>query len=328
MVMKIVRKQITTSEYAIYNGDSCRVLPTLPDESVGLSVFSPPFASLYSYSDDDADLGNSKTYEEFFEHYNFIVRELYRLMLPGRIVAVHCMDLPTFKSSGEEIGLRDFSGDLIRCHQKSGFIFHSRHCIWKDPLVAATRTKALGLAHKQIVKDSAMCRTGIPDYLLAFRKPGENPKPISHERGLCKYPGSRSIPTGLERFRGHDEQGTNKLSHWIWQQIASPVWMDIRQTHVLPYRPARDADDERHICPLQLDTIERCIMLWSTPGDIVLTPFMGVGSEVFVAVKNKRKAIGIELKSRYFRQAARNLKSLQNKQARRTLPEVEDDSDD
>lgn len=316
----VVTEQKHTKRFSIYCGDSCEVLPTLPDESVGFSVFSPPFADLYSYSDDYRDMSNAKSYKEFFKHFAFLVEQLARLMMPGRVVAVHCQDLPTFKSAGEQIGQRDFPGDLIRCFEHCDFIYHSRHCIWKDPLIAATRTKAIGLAHKQIVKDSAMCRMGIPDYILGFRKPGENPKPISNENGLTEYCGSRPVPRELGRYVGWgknlldddtiEPQSKNKRSHWIWQQYASPVWFDIRQTYVLPYREARDKDDEKHICPLQLDTIERCMTLWSAPGDTVLTPFMGVGSEVYVAVKNGRRGIGIELKHSYWKQALENIRSL------------------
>ena len=305
-----VKKQVITKEYALYCGDCCKVLPDLPSDSVGFSIFSPPFCNLYSYSDDPADMGNSKTYDEFFSHFAFLVDELHRLLMPGRIVAVHCMDLPTYKRNGVEIGLEDFPGDLVRCFKSKGFVYHSRHCIWKDPLIAATRTKAIGLAHKQIVKDSSMCRTGIPDYILAFRKKGDNPKPIKNESGLTEYHGSRSIPTHLSVFDGHKEQGTNKKSHWIWQQYASPVWFDIRQTKVLKHREARGQDDEKHICPLQVDVIQRCVTLWSTKGDVVLTPFMGVGSEVYVAVRNGRKGIGVELKDSYFKQAVKNLRNV------------------
>jgi len=308
----VVKKQKITKAFVLYCGDSCEVLPDLPDESIGFSLFSPPFADLYSYSDDVADMSNSSSYEEFFEHFEFLIEQLFRLMMPGRVVAVHCMDLPTYKTRGEEIGIRDFPGDIIRSFVKFGFIQHSsRITIWKDPLLAAVRTKAIGLAHKQIVKDSAMCRIGIPDYILSFRKPGENPKLVGHPNGLTKYYGSRSVPTKLDHFVDFDgEQKINKRSHWIWQQYASPVWFDIRQTRVLPYRQARDGDDEKHICPLQLDTIERCMELWSAKGDTFLSPFMGVGSEVFVAVKNRRRAVGIELKGSYYNQALRNLRSL------------------
>lgn len=308
-----VKKQVHTKEYSVYCGDCCEVIVGIPDDSIGLCIHSPPFAQLYSYSDSVEDMSNCKSYDEFFTHYGFLSDELYRTMMPGRIVAIHCMDVPTFKNNGEEIGLKDFSGDIIRLFQKSGFIFHSRHCIWKDPLIAAVRTHAIGLAHQQIVKDSAMCRTGIADYLLAFRKPGDNPKPISNEDGLTVYHGERKVPRELDKYIGWKDQGTNKRSHWIWQQYASPVWDDIRQTNVLPFREARDEDDERHLCPLQLDVIERCIALWSSKGDVVFTPFMGVGSEVYVAVKNGRKGLGAELKNRYFRVALRNLESLNGK---------------
>ena len=315
-----VKHQLIKKQFAVYCGDCVEVLPTLPDESVGFSIFSPPFADLYSYSDEDRDMSNVKDYEDFFEHFDFLVQELFRLMMPGRVVAVHCMDLAAFKSKGEEIGIKDFPGDLIRAFQKRGFIFHSRHCIWKDPLIAATRTKAIGLAHKQIVKDSAMVRTGIPDYIVAFRKPGENPKLVSNKSGLTEYVGSRSIPREFDRFLNFQgDQKVNKRSHWIWQQYASPVWFDIRQTRVLKYREAKDQDDEKHICPLQLDTIERCMTLWSTKGDVVLTPFAGVGSEVFVAVKMGRRGLGVELKPSYYRQMIRNLRTLRRTKTTKLL---------
>ena len=312
-----VKNQLITREFAIYNGDCCDVIKKLKSDSIGFSIFSPPFCNLYSYTDSERDMGNSKSYKEFFEHFDYLIDELYRIMMLGRIVAVHCMDLPINKCDAGYIGLRDFPGDIIRAFQKVGFIFHSRHCIWKDPLLAAVRTKAIGLAHKQIIKDSVMCRVGIPDYILAFRKKGENSIPAANLNGLTTYYGSRNIPNELDRFLGHTEQKTNKRSHWIWQQYASPVWWDIRQTNVLPYREGRGGEDEKHICPLQLDTIERCIALWSTENDIVFTPFMGVGSEVYVAVKNKRKGIGIELKESYFKQAIKNIRSIINTRERK-----------
>jgi len=244
---------------------------------------------------------------------------LHRITKPGRIVSVHCMDLPIFKSDSGFVGQRDFPGKIIRLFCKEKFIYHSRHCIWKDPLIAVVRTHSIGLAHKQLIKDSSMCRTAIPDYILSFRKKGENTKPIKNENGLITYYGSRSIPKELDRFIGHKEQKTNKRSHWIWQQYASPVWFDIRQTRVLPYRKGKGIDDEKHICPLQLDTIERCIMLWSAKGDIVFSPFMGIGSEIYVAVKNKRKGIGIELKSSYYKQAIRNMTNITRKKERDIL---------
>ncbi len=308
-----VKTQVITKRYALYNGDCCEVIKDIKDDSIGFSIFSPPFCNLYSYSDDNRDMGNSKSYKEFFKHFDYLVKELYRVLMPGRIVAVHCMDLPIHKRDMGFVGLRDFPGGIIKLFKKNGFIYHSRHCIWKDPLIAAVRTKTIGLAHKQIIKDSSMCRTGIPDYIVSFRKKGDNIKPIEHENGLIGYYGSRNIPAKLDRFIGHKEQKSNKRSHWIWQQYASPVWFDIRQTNVLPYRKARGRDDEKHICPLQLDVIERCMVLWTAKNDIVLTPFMGVGSEIYVAVKNNRKGIGIELKLSYYKQAVKVMSSIEKR---------------
>ena len=296
-----VKDQIVTKSYALSNGDSCEVLKTLPDNSVDFSIFSPPFADLYCYSDNPADLGNSRTYDEFFQHFGFIIRELARVIKPGRLCAVHCIDIPAMKERDGYIGLKDFPGDIVRAFQSAGMIYHSRHVIWKDPLIEATRTKAIGLMHKQLCKDSSMCRSGLPDYLLAFRSHGENSVPISHHDGLTRYCGKADI--------GGDGV---KRSHNIWRAYASPVWMDIRQTHTLDARKARDANDEKHLCPLQLDVIERACVLWSNPGEVVLTPFMGVGSEVYGAVINGRKGIGIELKPSYYKQAVRNLESAQS----------------
>jgi DNA modification methylase len=319
MVVEVKEKgQVTTDAYAIYNGDCVKVVKGFPDESVGQITFSPPFASLFSYSDDYDDMGNCKTYDEFFVHFGFLAKELHRVLKPGRIMAVHCMDLPVLKGDTGHIQLQDFSGDIVRLFKSHGFLYHSRHCIWKDPLEAAFRTKALGLAHKQIVKDSSMCSMGIPDYILAFRKKGENPEPIRHSEGLTEYCGAREVPRNLDQFMEGVNPFTNKpwkpkenkRSHWIWQQYASPVWFDVRQGRVLPYREAKERDDLRHICPLQLDTIERCLTLWSNPGDVVLSPFAGCGSEVYTAVKMSRKGLGVELKGSYFRQMKRNLASL------------------
>ncbi len=307
-------KRVKTNQYAIYLGDCCKVLPKLPAETVGFSLFSPPFVDLYSYTDNIADMGNSKDYATFFQHFSFLVRELHRLLLPGRVVAVHAMDLPTHKRSGEEIGLRDFPGDIIRCFLEHGWIYHTRFVIWKDPLIAATRTKAIGLAHKQIIKDSALCRTGIPDYILAFRKKGENPVPIKHSKGFSEYHGARQVPGSLNAYTSNGEPSKNKRSHWVWQQYASPVWMDIRQTKVLPFREGRDNEDDKHICPFAVDVVERCIELWSTKGDVVLDPFGGVGTTPYVAVKNGRKGLATEIKPSYFRQMQRNLESLTRKQ--------------
>ena len=288
--------QCVTDSYALYNGDCIDVMDTLPPSTVDFCLFSPPFADLYCYSDNDADLGNCRDYDEFFTHFAFVIEQLFRLVKPGRIVAVHCMELPSHKSHDGVIGIKDFPGALVRAFSDAGFIYHSRHVIWTDPLLAAVRTKALGLMHKQLVKDSTMSRAGLQTYLLGFRAPGDNVVPVAH-------------PTGLARYCGTNDPGLSgvKRSHHIWRAYASPVWMDIRQTLTLNVRAAREPDDEKHLCPLQLDVIERACVLWSNPGDVVLTPFMGVGSEVYGAIINGRKAIGIELKPAYYKQAVRNL---------------------
>lgn len=322
--MKVkVTDQLITDSHAIYCGDCVQVVRGIPDESVGFTCFSPPFSDLYAYSDFAEDMGNNDR-RHFIDHFEYLVEELFRITVPGRVVAVHCTDLPTFKRSGEEIGMDDFPGDIIRAFRANGFTYHSRHMIWKDPLIAATRTHAIGLAHQQIVKDSTMCRMGMADQVVAFRKPGENPKPVSNEGGLTTYHGTSSVPRELERYVGWKDQRTNKRSHWIWQQYASPFWDDIDQTMVLPFIAAKDGDDQRHVCPLQLQVIERMVALWSAPGDVVFTPFAGVGSEVYVAVKNGRLGIGVELKNRYYRQALRNLQSLDSGTKRRRISSVED----
>lgn len=285
--------------FAMYNGDCVEVVRGIPEHSVGFAIFSPPFASLYTYSNSARDMGNCKTDEEFMENFSFLVEELARVMMPGRIVAFHCMNLPTSKERDGFIGIKDFRGELIRCFQKSGFIFHSETCIWKDPLIAATRTKALGLMHKQLCKDSALSRCGIPDYLVAVRAPGENPQPIRH-------------PDGLTEFYGENEPTSGNLSHERWRRYASPVWMDINPSNTLQKESAREHDDERHICPLQLDVIDRGIHLWSTPGDVVLSPFAGIGSEGHEALRLGRRFIGIELKKSYFDQAVKNLVNAEN----------------
>lgn len=282
--------------YALYNGDCCEVLEAIPDGSIGHSIFSPPFADLYCYSDNERDMGNCRGMDDFMAHFGVLIGHLARVMQNGRIVAVHCMDIPAMKERDGFIGLKDFPGEIIRAFQAHGFIFHSRVCIPKDPLIEATRTKAIGLMHKQLLKDSTMSRMGIADYIVAMRKPGQNADPVSHGDGLSEYAGS------------HDPGGVGvKRSHNIWRAYASPVWDDIRQTRTLNGTRARDEEDEKHICPLQLDTIERCITLWSNPGNTVLTPFMGIGSEAFCAVRMGRKAVGVELKESYFRQAVKNV---------------------
>lgn len=290
--------------WCIYNGDSSEVLKSIPDNSIHFSVFSPPFSSLYSYSNSERDLGNSRNDEEFYNHFQFIIAELYRVIMPGRLVSFHCMNIPSSKEKHGFIGIRDFRGDLIRNFQKAGFIYASEVCIWKDPLLAATRTHALGLAHKQICKDSTMCRMGLPDYLITMRKPGENAEPVSHSNGFEKYIGCHEDEP---KARKTDDPATNKYAHEVWQRYASPVWMDIDSTDTL--QSMAEEKDERHICPLQRQVIERALELWSNPGDVVLTPFAGIGSEVYYSIKMGRKAIGIELKTAYWNQAVKNMQS-------------------
>lgn len=272
------KNQYISESCAIYNGDCVELIQGLPDESVGFSIFSPPFAELYTYSDELADMGNSRDYNEFFEAFNFLVRELYRVLWSGRNIAVHCMDLPIQKGKEGYIGLRDFSGMILKSFEDAGFIYHSRVTIWKNPVTEMQRTKALGLLHKQLKKDAAMSRVGIPDYLMVFRKEGEHQHPVHCD-----------IPVDL------------------WQKWASPVWMDIDYSNTLNRTAARDEKDEKHICPLQLDTIDRAINLWSNKGDVVLTPFMGIGSEVYQSILDERKGIGFELKDSYFREAVKNI---------------------
>lgn len=268
-------------EYAAYHGDCVDVVRQLPDASVGFSIYSPPFSNLFTYSDSIADMGNSATDGEFFQHYRYLIAEKTRVTNPGRLSAVHCSDLPLAKWKDGVIGIKDFSGDIIRSHQDAGWILHSRVTIWKDPVVEMTRTKALGLLYKQLKKDSTRSRVGMPDYLLVFRAPGTNYDPVGQDED--KFPVSQ------------------------WQKWASPVWMDIRQTDTLNVQQARDNSDEKHLCPLQLDLIERALLMWSNPGDTILSPFMGIGSEGVMSIKHRRRFIGVELKDSYFRVAAKNL---------------------
>lgn len=279
-----VKDQYITDNMALYNGDSCEVLKGIPDSSIHFSIYSPPFASLYTYSNSSRDLGNCRIQSEFYEHFEFIVSELYRVLIPGRIMAVHCTNLPTLKERDGFIGIRDFRGDLIRIFEKAGFIYHSEVCIWKDPVIAMQRTKALGLLHKQLKKDSTLSRQGIPDYLIAMRKPGANPEPVTHT--------NESFPVS------------------VWQRYASPIWTDINPSDTLQAKSARDEKDEKHICPLQLTVIRRALNLWTNPGDKVLTPFMGIGSEAVVSLELGRYAIGVELKDTWYQQAVRNCASV------------------
>ena len=310
-----VKAQQLTDRYAVYNGDSCEVLPTLPDGSVHLSIYSPPFAGLYKYSSDTRDVSNARSYAEFLDHYEFIIRELARLTLPGRISAVHCMDVP--KRGANIGGYIDFPGDVIRLHEKHGFEYLPRICIWKEPLAVRLRTMAKALAHRQIVEDSTLTNIASADYLIPFRKSGDNPVPVTHPEGLLHYAGQREIPRELLGYRGWSgKQTENRFSHWIWRQYASAFWDDIDVGRVLPFNDAKEPEDEEHPHALQLDVIERAVTLWSNPGEVVLTPFMGVGSEVYQPVRMGRRGIGIELKASYYAQALRNLELVDQPEAR------------
>ena len=301
-----VADQKITDKYAIYCADCIEVMQSLPKDKVHLSIYSPPFGGLYHYSSSERDLSNCKDYTQFFDHYAFVVRELFRLTVPGRMTAVHCMDVPSGNSGTDY--LIDFPGDIIRLHEKEGFRFIARYAIWKEPLAVRNRTMAKNLAHKTIVDDSSRCSVASADYLLVFRKKGQNPIPIAHPNGLMEYAGERQIPHELLPYRGwKGNQIENRYSHWIWRQYASAFWDDIRIGRVLPFKAARDSEDEKHVHPLQLDVIDRVMVLWSNPGETVLTPFMGVGSEVYGALCAGRKAIGIELKPSYYRQALKNV---------------------
>ncbi len=304
-----VADQTITDRYAIYQGDCMEVMQELPADSIHLSVYSPPFAGLYIYSSSERDLSNSRDYGEFFEHYEMVARELHRITLPGRMTAVHCMDVPN-SNTGKGDSMRDFPGDIIRMHQPLGWDYVARYSVWKEPLTVRNRTMTKALAHKTIVDDSSKCSNASADYLLVFRKRGENPLPIAHPAGLMEYAGAREVPHELLRYRGWTgNQIENRYSHWIWRQYASAFWDDVRLDRVLPYRKAREDEDEKHIHPLQLDVIDRVVTLWSNPGERVLTPFMGVGSEVYSAVRAGRLGIGAELKRSYYVQAVRNLEA-------------------
>jgi DNA modification methylase len=311
-----MNESVITDQYALYNGDCIAVMREMPDECVDMSIYSPPFCGLYNYSSDERDLSNCKSYQEFFEHYAYVVEQVARLTKPGRISGVHVMDVPgrgngpTAKmGSGANTGtgLIDFPGDVIRLHERFGFVFAGRRIIWKEPLGVRNRTMAKGLAHKQIVEDASLCDVASGDYLLMFRRVGENKVPVAHPTGLMEYAGANVMPAELQEYRGFKgNQILNRYSHWIWRNYASCVWMDIRLDHVIDYEESREPDDERHVHPLQLDVIHRACVLWSNPGEVVLTPFMGVGSEVYGAIRAGRKGIGIELKPSYYKQAVKN----------------------
>lgn len=318
------KEQLIKEEYAIYNTDCMEVLPTLGDESIDLSIYSPPFAGLYNYSSSDMDFSNCESKEQFLDQYEFLIKEMARVTKPGRITAVHCTDV--FDNSCR---LWDFPAEIIRLHQKYGFEYRNRITIWKEPLKVRMRTMVQSLMHKFIVEDSTRCFTAMPDYVLIFTKKGENQVPVTHPNGLTRYFGEIPVLPNIKRaynnanktdfneeqlwehlnreFKGHQDPKTNKLSHYIWQRYASSVWDDIRIDNVLPFRDSREEDDEKHVHPLQLDVIDRLVEMYSNKGEVVLTPFMGVGSEVYSPVSLGRKAIGIELKDSYFKQAKINL---------------------
>lgn len=304
-----VKEQKVTDEYAIYNGDSMEVMAKLPEDKIHFSVYSPPFGGLYHYSSNERDLSNCDNYDDFFGQFGYFIREIFRITMPGRMTAVHCADIPSGNSGNDH--LKDFTGDVIRAHEKEGWLYVARYAVWKEPFGVRLRTMAKGLAHKTLVDDSSKCTNAAADYLVVFRKPGENPEPISHPDGLneYEYAGSKEIPKDLQRdFDGN--QIENRYSHWVWRQYASAFWDDVRLDRVLPFQESRDEEDEKHVHPLQLDVIERAIILWSNPGDTVLTPFMGVGSEVYGAVSLGRKGIGIELKPSYYYQAVKNMETV------------------
>lgn len=303
--MAVIDQQVT-KKYAIYNSDCMSVMKDFPTGSIHLSVYSPPFGGLYHYSSDERDLSNCDDYDAFFSHYNFVVRELARITMPGRITCVHSMDVP--KSNSGTDALIDFPGDIVRLHEREGWEYTGRRAIWKEPLAVRLRTMQKNLAHASLVADSADCGVASADYLLTFRRRGENKVPIAHPVGMMDYAGERLPPNEILSYRGWTgKQTDNRFSHWIWRQYASSFWDDIRMNRVLPYREARDSEDEKHVHPLQLDVIDRCVTLWSNPGERVLTPFMGVGSEVYGAIMQGRLGIGIELKPSYYRQAVKNV---------------------
>lgn len=299
--------QCVTDKFAVYNGDCIEVMGDMPSGCVHLSIYSPPFGGLYHYSSNERDLSNCDDYDSFFNHYSFVVRELYRLTMPGRVTAVHCMDVPR-SNSGTDSYI-DFPGDIIRLHEREGWMYTGRRAIWKEPLAVRLRTMQKNLAHASLVADSIDCGVASADFLLTFRKRGKNPVPVAHPVGMLDYAGERVPPGDLLPYRGWTgKQTENRWSHWIWRQYADCMWDDIRMNRVLPYREARDSEDEKHVHPLQLDVIDRCVELFSNKGETVFTPFMGVGSEVYSPVLLGRRGIGAELKTSYYRQALKNVR--------------------
>ncbi len=325
----MVRNQLITNDYAIYNGDCVEVMGEFPDDSIHLSLYSPPFAGIYRYSSDERDMSNSRDYQEFLDHYDFLISETYRITMPGRMTLVHCMDIP-LSNTGKGDAMMDFPGDIIELHTKcrqdnctappldrrkgkcghGWFGYNARYHVWKEPLGVRNATMRKSLAHQTIVNDSSKCGVAGADYLLGFRKRGDNQIPISHPHGLTEYAGELEIPKELWKYRGWTgKQIENRYSHWIWRRYADAFWDDIRISRVLPYKKSREEEDEKHIHPLQLDVIDRAVALWSNPGEKVFTPFMGVGSEVYGAVKAGRVGIGVELKTSYYNQAVKNVQS-------------------
>jgi len=298
--------QIVTDDYVLYHGDCIEVMVDLPNDSVDLSIYSPPFCGLYQYSSSERDLSNADSYEDFFKHYRYVVQHIARLTKPGRCTAVHCMDIPSGNSGCDHFV--DFPGDIIRLHQAEGFHYIVRHCIWKEPLAVRNRTMQKNLAHMTAVKDSIYCGVAVADYLLIFRKKGDNQVPIAHPTGLSCYYGDRKMPAELLSHKDYQgKQTENIFSHWIWRQYASSFWDDVRIDNVLKYKEGRDEDDEKHVHPLQLDVIARVLELRSNPGEVVLSPFAGIGSEGYQSIVQGRKFIGMELKPSYYRCAVKNL---------------------
>jgi DNA modification methylase len=315
----MIKDQKITDEYAVYCADCMHVMPTLESESIDLSIYSPPFAGLYNYSSSPNDFSNCSTKDEFLTQYEYLIKEVARVTKPGRITAVHCQDIVTNTTSHL---LWDFPHEIIKLHAKYGFHYKNRITIWKEPLQVRMRTMVQSLMHKNIVEDSTRCFPAAPDYILVFAKAGENKVPVTHEKGLFEYAGAMPILPEMQekygswhdlliKYKDHKDPKTNKLSHIIWQRYASSVWDDIRSNNVLPFREGKEEDDEKHVHPLQLDIIERLVELYSNEGEVILTPFMGVGSEVYGAVKKKRKGIGVELKESYFKQAIMNLSAVE-----------------
>jgi DNA modification methylase len=313
--------QTINDKYALYNADAIEVMGNIGDKSIDLSIYSPPFAGLYQYSSDSRDMSNCIDRDEFFEHYKFCIKEISRITKPGRISAVHCMDIPLSNSGCDT--MFDLPGRIILLHEECGFSYGGRRVIWKEPLMVRNRTMMKSLHHKTLCEDSTRCSIANADYLLMFRRAGENAVPVIHDTGIDYYSGEREVPDDIKHMRNMvGDQKQNQYSQWIWRQYASSVWDDIRIDNVLNYREAKEEEDEKHVHPLQLDVINRACVMWSNPGEIVFTPFMGVGSEVYGAVVSGRKGIGVELKSSYYRQAVKNLEIAENDTTHKSIEQL------